>query len=863
MAKKTTAATYLKLQTGEAEKNLKNYRKALREARRDLEGATVGTKQYQDAMKRTQQLDRVIKNHNKQLYGMGRAWQQVKNVALGFLGGSIITSGFRMISNAVRKGARTIAEYQTANSNLNAILGVTKEETASLREQQLKLGKSTEYTASQTADAQTELAKLGFTIQEIGRTTPAILAAATVGSTDLANAATIVGSTIRQFGMEASESNRVVDVMAKSFSSTALDVGKFQVAMATAGPVAASANVSFERTTALIGQLVDRGLDASTAGTSLRNIFLDVAKSGMTYEQAMTKINTATDKNVAALDMFGKKGATAAVILSETTVAADDLTRSLENSAGAADEMAKAKLDNIAGDVTKLKSAWEGFILSVENGEGVIAQSSRSLVQWGTRFLRAIDAMSRASEDGDVAWWDLATLHQMTTLTDAIDVWGDSMEDALAKGNFAGAKSDLEYLKDMRKEMEEGSKSAQLLGNRIRALQRKYDEAARARVGGSMMPDKEVSVASDVDSTGLAAAQKKLETALAKLNETIKRERLKQELASLEGQARELAAIDQHYAKLLAEAEGHAEQLAQLEELKESARQAVLEKYAQQEADRKEKEQLDAESKIDDELFKNASEIEQVTMHYDAMLELARASGHRIQEVEDAKTAALKAIRDRDKADAIAAAHQKAQAEIQAAQMAFGSIAGIVSNLAEIQGANAQFQMDMALFQQVINAGLALSNAAASAKGITPVDYLASLGIVIAAITTRIAQARKETEGAGAPPVPGFRKGTISAPGGRATVNEGGEEEIFLPQGSMVMTAGETAGRSGAMFGPGFTGGRYGTTTSGQSGQADTAAIIERIESWQSQFEVIYSDRSHADFKDRQHNNQKYLGYKN
>ena len=199
-----------------------------------------------------------------------------------------------------------VKSFDQANANLASVLGVTREETAKLTEQQQLLGSTTKFTAAQVADLQTEYAKLGFTQEQILGVTEATLQLAAASGTDLANAATIVGSTLRAFDMDVSETQRLVDVMAKSFSASSLDIEKFKVAMSAVAPAAKTAGFSVERTTALIGTLTNAGIDASTAGTGLRNIFLELSKRGITFEEAMSKIANASDQNSAALDLFGK-----------------------------------------------------------------------------------------------------------------------------------------------------------------------------------------------------------------------------------------------------------------------------------------------------------------------------------------------------------------------------------------------------------------------------------------------------------------------------------------------------------------------------------------------------------------------------
>lgn len=877
-----TASVYIKLQSGEAEKNMKNYRKALRETRREIDGAKKGSKEYRDAVKKFKQLDKVVKDHNKQLYGMRGAWKQAKAVALGFVGGSVISGGIRLIGRAFSDARRVVADFEQANSSLNAVLGVSKEQTAALRDQQIKLGSSTAFTAANAAEAQTELAKLGFTMEEITNLTPAVLDLAAASGTDLPNAAAIAGSTLRQFNLDASEAGRVVDVMAKSFSSSALDIEKYKVGMAAAGPVAANAGVSLERTTALLGTLVDRGLDASTAGTSLRNVYLKLAESGMTYEEALARIRNASDKNAVALELFGTRGATTGVILADTAEQADKLTTSLENATGAAEAMAETKLDNLRGDVTKLQSAWEGFILSVENGEGVLAEVSRGFLQGLTEIIGNLSDTERISaqlqETLGLDYWKDGLLSPnlysgLAELQESINVWGDSAREAFGKGNVKGGIGDIDYLKELRKEYEGNQQALKLINTEIASLQDTRNEAVLkqyvtqvSETVGTDDPTDSPIATEDQDAAD-KAAEKEAEK-LAKLSALIEQERQKQLLAALEGREKEEAAIDQHYAKLMAKAEGHAEQMAMLEDLKAQAKSTLAAKHSEEEQRLADEAEAKAIGDIEKQLFDNMTETEQVTAHYDALLLLAQEHGFKVAEVEAAKAAAIKSVRDKDLADATQASREKAQAEIQNAQLASGALFSIVGDVAGLQSKNAKFQADMAMYQQFVNAGLSLSAAVAAGKGVTPIDYLASIAMLVGAVTTRIAFARKKAESAGSPPTPAFRSGSGSTPRGKILVGESGPEEIFAPAGSAILTAGETRGRSGAMFGPSFTGGYHstgpdpiGASRSAGSG-GHMAEVVDEIRSWQSEFQVVFSDKDHADFKTRQNNNKQYLGYR-
>lgn len=271
----------------------------------------------------------------------------------------------------IRSGTTTIIEYEQAQANLASVLGTTIKGTEQLSKQQQELGATTTFTAAEVAQLQTELAKLGFTQSQIQDMTESTLLLAEATGTELSDAASVAGATLRGFGLDAADTDRVVDVMAKSFSSSSLDMEKFKVAMAAAAPVAKNLGFSLEETTAMIGTLTDRGIDASSAGTGLRNMLLDSQKAGLTLTEALDKINNSTDKTATSFDLFGKRGATLGVILAENQEAVGDLTGKLENADGAAKKMADTQRNTLGGALKLLKSAWDGFILSMNEANGV------------------------------------------------------------------------------------------------------------------------------------------------------------------------------------------------------------------------------------------------------------------------------------------------------------------------------------------------------------------------------------------------------------------------------------------------------------------------------------------------------------
>jgi len=362
-------------------------------------------KQQDTALKR---IDATVGQHQRSVGNYGKAMgglsKTLMNVGVQFVS---VYALFRTFSNVVK----TFMEFEKAQSNLASKLGKTKSEVTELTDQAKMLGSSTEWTASQVTSLQTELAKLGFTMNEIKDSTPGILALASATGTDLADAATIAGAQLRAFGLDAKEMGRVTDVMALSTSKSSLDMDKLQVSLRSVAPVAKLNNKSIEETVAMLGVLSDRGIRAETAGTGLRNMFLENSKAGRTFEEGLSMVANATDKSKMAVELYGKENAVVAVLLSELTDETGKLKNALDQAGGSAQRMADEQLDNLAGSITKMNSAYEGFILSVEEGDGILSKTIRYFVDMTTEILAFAAGTSKANEIMDKAFenfslWD-------------------------------------------------------------------------------------------------------------------------------------------------------------------------------------------------------------------------------------------------------------------------------------------------------------------------------------------------------------------------------------------------------------------------------------------------------------------------
>ena len=310
----------------------------------------------------TRKMERSLKRAQRKLTRFGRnASAAGKSLAVGF---GAPLAGMSVLA------IKTFADFEQEMAKVKAVSGATNEEFARLTKLAEHLGTTTRFTASEVAGLQLNFSKLGITADEIEKVTEATLDLALASGSDLAESATVAASTMRGFNLDASEMTRITDVMAMSFSSSALDLEKFSVSMATAQTAANVSGKSIEETTAILAVLINRGIEASTAGTHLRRMFSDLNEKGMDLTEGIELVAGATDKLGMANELVGKRAGASLVALSQSTESIKILTDAFENSEGVARMMAITMDDTLQGSLFRLKSAVQGTAISFMKAGG-------------------------------------------------------------------------------------------------------------------------------------------------------------------------------------------------------------------------------------------------------------------------------------------------------------------------------------------------------------------------------------------------------------------------------------------------------------------------------------------------------------
>lgn len=288
--------------------------------------------------------------------------------------------------NAVKNSIAKIRDFEQANANLGTIVGANAEELQRLTDSALELGRTTEYTASQVTQLQTELAKLGFGTESIEAMQKPVLQFATAVGASLPDAAALAGATLRSFGLDVGDTEDVLSTLAAATNRSALSFGYLKTAMSIVSPVANTFGFSVRDTAALLGTLSDAGFDASSAATATRNILLNLADANGKLARSLGAPVRTLPELTAGLQRLRERGIDLAETLELTdkrSVAAfntflngaDSLQRlreGLEDVDGELERIATERLNTVEGSIKLMESAWEGFVLSFYESKGAI-----------------------------------------------------------------------------------------------------------------------------------------------------------------------------------------------------------------------------------------------------------------------------------------------------------------------------------------------------------------------------------------------------------------------------------------------------------------------------------------------------------
>lgn len=315
------------------------------------------------------------------------------NFIKNFSAASLAVNGFYRAISLIKSSVDSVTNFEAANSTLGAILGydISAPEMQAMMKSAQDLGRTTVYTATQVTQLQTELSKLGFSAQNIFDMQKAVLNFAQSTGAELGSAAATVGAALRMFGVSQEEyTEKAYQFSAAMSAATRRSALNFQAIsdnLATFGPMAHSIGFEIEDVLALFGKLRDNGIEASTAMTSLRNIFTKMSQGKIVGMENVKSLDDFVDalermKDVGTLSgsegvgksmkMIGPRGGTQFLALMQAGESIRTLRDQIkaEEDNGSLDIMGEQMVANFQGQVKMMASAWEGFMLQLNSSTG-------------------------------------------------------------------------------------------------------------------------------------------------------------------------------------------------------------------------------------------------------------------------------------------------------------------------------------------------------------------------------------------------------------------------------------------------------------------------------------------------------------
>jgi len=332
-----------------------------------------------------------LTDFNRKMAGMKASMQKV--------GQSMKSAGMQMTLGLTAPialfGAATLraaGNFEAGMNRVQAVTDATKTEFKKLEDQAKKLGATTQFSASEAADAMGFLGMAGLRANEILGAMPDTLNLAAAAQLDMGRAADIVTNVVKGMKVPIEDLPQAVDILTKAFTSSNTDLLQLGQAMSKVGAGAANMGQDLAGTTAALGVLGNAGIQAGVAGRGFRRVLIELAKKSKDLGINVRDSSGAFIPFVDQLEQLEKVGFTGAdamlefsanagtalsTLLNEGSGKLRTFTELLDNAGGTAERIAKVQMEGLNGALKKLKSAFEAFQLALADS---------GLLKWITDF---------------------------------------------------------------------------------------------------------------------------------------------------------------------------------------------------------------------------------------------------------------------------------------------------------------------------------------------------------------------------------------------------------------------------------------------------------------------------------------------
>ena len=414
----------------ETKEKLETLKTAAEQAEQALKDGTITQDQYDGLQREIVETEQKLKSLEEQAKASGTALQDIaaKGEKLKTVGDNITNVGqkFMPVTLGVvglgTAAVKTAADFDTAMSKVAAVSGATGSELDALREKAREMGSKTKFSASEAAEAMNYMAMAGWKTSDMLEGIEGVMNLAAASGEDLATTSDIVTDALTAFGLSASDSGHFADILAAASSNANTNVSMMGETFKYCAPIAGALGFSAEDTAEAIGLMANAGIKGSQAGTALRTIMNNLSGDVTVCGSAIGEVTIATtnadgsmrdlsdiladcrtafsgltesEKAQAAESLVGKNAMSGFLALMNAGEAdINKLSSAIDNCDGCAAGMAETMNDNLAGQLTILKSQLQELAISF--GE-LLMPAIRTIVGWIQKFVDWLNSMDEGT----------------------------------------------------------------------------------------------------------------------------------------------------------------------------------------------------------------------------------------------------------------------------------------------------------------------------------------------------------------------------------------------------------------------------------------------------------------------------------
>lgn len=404
---------------------------AQEQAKRQLENGELGQDKY-DALQREiveteeelRRLQQEAATTNTALSKIDVAGQKMETVGNSIAGAGKKMMGVTTVIGGVGVAAvKTAADFDSAMSQVAAVSGATGKDFDALRNKAREMGAKTKFSATEAAEAMNYMAMAGWKTEDMLDGIEGVMNLAAASGEDLATTSDIVTDALTAFGLSAKDSGHFADILAAASSNANTNVSMMGETFKYCAPIAGALGFSAEDTAEAIGLMANAGIKSSQAGTALRTIMNNLAGDVKISGKAIGDVTIATtnadgsmrdlsdiladcrsafgnltesEKAQAAESLVGKNAMSGFLALMNAGQGdIDKLSSAIDNCDGSAEKMAMTMQDNLAGQLTILKSQLQELAISFGD---ILMPAIRSIVSKLQGFVDKLNGMDEGTK---------------------------------------------------------------------------------------------------------------------------------------------------------------------------------------------------------------------------------------------------------------------------------------------------------------------------------------------------------------------------------------------------------------------------------------------------------------------------------